>query len=540
MSNTFRGTWFIASLAFVASCAPAPVALPPTPVPAPPPLAVRPPAPVNPNLPAIPLATGPLAIDVVYPTENQVVAARDSAFIFGSVGHGEAFLTINGIPAPVWPNGAFMAFLPVPPRGNPAYELVAWVADDTARAVHPVRFPPDPAADTTPPVPPPPDTVSGRWAVVQPPAAADPDRIIWGPAVPDPDTTRFFLIPGTVIRVVEPAGARLRVALDDEQHMTVAAGDVRLQPESFRAPARAVGAHSVTVFEQWVDVTIPIASPPPYLFTSEGNVLRLTLHGTPPARSADIGAIHTAWVRDSLLRFVERSHTANRSSYSFNLARHVYAYSASWANGLFTVRIRRPPQVNAADPLRGLTIAIDPGHPGLPGESPGATGPTRLREPDAVLSVSLRLRELLAARGAVPFMTRETADPVALNVRAPMAARANAHAYVSVHLNAVPDHVNPFTAHGTSTYYWFPHSRRLAETTQAAMLRHMQLRDLGVLRENFALVRNPWMPSILTEGAFIIMPDQEYALRTPEYQDAYARAILEGLEAYFREIAAGR
>ena len=45
------------------------------------------------------------------------------------------------------------------------------------------------------------------------------------------------------------------------------------------------------------------------------------------------------------------------------------------------------------------------------------------------------------------------------------------------------------------------------------------------------------MPSILTEGAFIIMPDQEAALRTPEYQEAYARGILKGLETYFASLA---
>ena len=45
------------------------------------------------------------------------------------------------------------------------------------------------------------------------------------------------------------------------------------------------------------------------------------------------------------------------------------------------------------------------------------------------------------------------------------------------------------------------------------------------------------MPSILTEGAFIIMPDQEAALRTTSYQDAYARGILRGLESYFAALA---
>jgi N-acetylmuramoyl-L-alanine amidase len=547
MSNTWKGTWFIAVVLLSAACAPAVVA-PPAPAPAPgpapaPPAPVRPVAPSNPALPAIPLSTGPLSIDVVYPGAGQTIGSRDSAFIFGSVGHGEALLTINGTPAPVWPNGAFMAFLPIPPRDNPAYDIVAVVGADTARLVHQIRLLPEPAADpvVTPPPVPPVDTVSNRWGIVVSPTAADPDRVVWGPAIPDPDTLRYFLIPGTALRVVSPSGARLRVELDSGQGMTVAAGDLQLQPTGFAPPVRTAGAPRVIPGSAWIDVEIPVTSPPPYLFTSDGNVLRLTLYGTRSERRGDTtGVMRLTAGRDSLLPSVERSHSPTRSMYAFNLARDVYGYAVSWDNGQLTVRIRRPPPVDAAEPLRGLTIAVDPGHPGLPGESPGATGPTGLREPDAVLAVGLRLRDMLVERGAIAFMTRSTPDPVPLNFRAAEAARQNSHAYVSIHLNAVPDNVNPFHAHGTSTYYWHPHSARLAETSHDAMLRHMHLRDIGVRRENFALVRNPWMPSILAEGAFIIMPDQEYALRTPEYQEAYARALLEGLEAYFREIAAGR
>jgi N-acetylmuramoyl-L-alanine amidase len=45
------------------------------------------------------------------------------------------------------------------------------------------------------------------------------------------------------------------------------------------------------------------------------------------------------------------------------------------------------------------------------------------------------------------------------------------------------------------------------------------------------------MPSILAEGAYIMMPEQEAALRTPGYQEEYARALVEGLEDFFREMA---
>jgi len=50
-------------------------------------------------------------------------------------------------------------------------------------------------------------------------------------------------------------------------------------------------------------------------------------------------------------------------------------------------------------------------------------------------------------------------------------------------------------------------------------------------------VRGAWMPSVLVEGAYVIVPEQEAALRTPEFQEAYALAIVEGLEAWFRALA---
>jgi N-acetylmuramoyl-L-alanine amidase len=66
----------------------------------------------------------------------------------------------------------------------------------------------------------------------------------------------------------------------------------------------------------------------------------------------------------------------------------------------------------------------------------------------------------------------------------------------------------------------------------------MRLRDLGVYYDNLALARPTWMPSVLCEGAFIIVPEQEAALRTPEFQQRYAEGVVDGLEAYFRKLHA--
>jgi len=85
-------------------------------------------APVDPNrgrLPAIPKSTGPLALKVIYPAKNDVVSTGDYSFIFGSTGTGDARLTVNGDSVKVWPNGAWLAWLPFPPDSVMAFKLEA-------------------------------------------------------------------------------------------------------------------------------------------------------------------------------------------------------------------------------------------------------------------------------------------------------------------------------------------------------------------------------------------------------------------------------
>src|SRR5665213_4133514 len=73
----------------------------------------KPPLPSNTAaaLPPIPAVDGPLNLHVVYPSPNQLLGVRDSNYIFGSTGSGAARLTIDGVDVPVFPNGAFLAWL---------------------------------------------------------------------------------------------------------------------------------------------------------------------------------------------------------------------------------------------------------------------------------------------------------------------------------------------------------------------------------------------------------------------------------------------
>jgi N-acetylmuramoyl-L-alanine amidase len=261
------------------------------------------------------------------------------------------------------------------------------------------------------------------------------------------------------------------------------------------------------------------------------NALQLTLYGM--RATTDIIRYPST---DTLVRLVRwEPVAADRVVFTVELSRAPYGYLVMWRDGALVLRVRRPPAVDARRPLRGLTIAVDAGHP--PG---GATGPTGLYEAVAALEIARELERILTTRGATVRMIRTTDSAVALGDRPILARRAGAHALVSIHLNALPDGVNPFTSHGTGTYYFHPQSEPLARAVQAGMVRRMGLRDLGIYYDNLALVRPTWMPAVLCEGAFLMIPEQEAALRTAGFRRRYALGVADGLERYFQMLAEGR
>lgn len=357
-------------------------------------------------------------------------------------------------------------------------------------------------------------------------AVPDTDRVIIGRPIAG-GTYKWFLIPGTVAEVTGRIGTATRIRLDGGLQVFVDSSEVALLAAGTPAPRRVAGNARVVHDGRWTDVRIPMSDVPPYSVDAEPQALVLTLHGT----TANTDIINFTSTDAIVRRVTWRQVLNDRAEYRIELHDAPFGYLVLWDRNALVLRVRGAPAVNAARPLQGLVIAVDAGHPPA-----GSTGPTGLYEPVATLGIAERLRAYLEQRGASVVMTRAAPGAVALADRPVMARRANAHAFVSIHLNAFPDGVNPFERNGTGSYYFNAWSEPLARAVQAGMVRHMGLRDLGVYYDNLAVLRPTWMPSVLCEGAFLMIPEQEAALRTPEFQDAYARGVAEGLEAYFRAL----
>ena len=279
---------------------------------------------------------------------------------------------------------------------------------------------------------------------------------------------------------------------------------------------------------------IPLGAPLPLRVSEPApDLLVLTLYGaTGNTERISYGAA------EDLLKsvdWVQQPH--GHYQLAIRLRAPVWGYRVAYEPGdagraVLWLEIRRPPAINPTRPLAGRRIAIDPGHPGA-----GAHGPTGYYEGDANLGIARQLAVLLEEEGAEPILIRADTLPLGLYERTKRAIDAGAEVFVSIHNNALPDGVRPFGREGTSTYYFHPHSRDLAAQLQAGMLGSMGLRDLGYFWGDLAVARMSWMPSALTEGAFMMMPEHEAALKVPQFQRAYAVGLVEGLRGFLSDRA---
>ena len=227
---------------------------------------------------------------------------------------------------------------------------------------------------------------------------------------------------------------------------------------------------------------------------------------------------------------------------------------------------------------RLIIIALDPGHGG---EDPGAIGPQGTREKDVVLQVALKLRELINATTIKgnpmrAYLTRDADFFVPLHVRVQKAQKVQADLFISIHADAF----NVPTARGASVFALSDKgassaaAKYMADKENSADLVggvNVKVKDAQVLRAildmsttaqindslklgsnllgeigsfaklhkgkveqaSFAVLKAHDIPSVLIETAFISNPEEEQRLRTVEYQDQLADAMVRGLQRYF-------
>ena len=352
------------------------------------------------------------------------------------------------------------------------------------------------------------------------------DGLTPGRATPG-GTYSWFFPTGTRAAVTGRVNDDLRIRLSPGSEAWVPVAEALPLPAGLPEPRAVVGSVTLTPAADRTTLRIPVTQRVPFQITETERTLAITLYSA----DGDVDWIHHG--TDSLIRRLSWAQTQRQEiTLTAELSAPLWGYRARWSRNDLLLEIRRPPSLSSANPLRGRTIAIDPGHPPL-----GSTGPTGLREADANLAVARELRSMLLADGARVLMTRTSDSAVDLWPRVAVAESAGADLLVSIHNNALPDGVNPFTNNGTSVFYNQPRSVPLAAAIQRSLVPRLGLPDLGISRGDFAVIRATWLPSVLVEGMFMILPDQEAALRSRAGTRRYARGVYDGIRGFLRERA---
>lgn len=230
----------------------------------------------------------------------------------------------------------------------------------------------------------------------------------------------------------------------------------------------------------------------------------------------------------------------------------------------------------AHKPMRDVVVVIDAGHGG---KDPGAIGPMRHAEKHIVLTIAMRLKQLIDKQpGMRAVLTRSGDYYVGLRQRLDLARRYNADMFVSIHADAF----NNRNSTGASVYAlsqsgatseaarWLAEKENYSElggvdlsglddknglvrsvlidlsqtaTSKAGLkiggsvlhsLNQMtNLHHSEVEQARFVVLKSPDIPSILVETGFISNPREEYNLNNAGYQSRLSYAIFNGIKKYF-------
>ncbi len=224
-----------------------------------------------------------------------------------------------------------------------------------------------------------------------------------------------------------------------------------------------------------------------------------------------------------------------------------------------------------------FTVVLDPGHGG---EKEGALSPWGDREKDVVLSISRRIAQRLRKAGGKVVFTRTGDIFVPLPNRAAIATAIRADLFVSVHLNSMPTAEQRRHTQGIETYFLsadasdthasavaarenadrlagepeadpddpvagilsdlqdadaLQSSSRLAYDIHEKLVEKLGAEDHGVKQAPFYVLAGARMPAVLLEVGFISHEDEGRKLRTREYQEQIADAVVDGIRAFRTE-----
>ena len=171
-------------------------------------------------------------------------------------------------------------------------------------------------------------------------------------------------------------------------------------------------------------------------------------------------------------------------------------------------------------------VVVDAGHGG------SDVGATRngAHEKFITLDVAKRVEKLLKEQGYDVLMTRTGDTYVSLQDRVQMSEDSEPDIFVSIHVNSSTSD----SSKGVETHYYHQESIPLAQAVHASLASSIDSPNRGLFKSKFYVINHTTDPAILVEIGFISNTSERAALLSDSRKQATAKAIVEGINNYFK------
>jgi N-acetylmuramoyl-L-alanine amidase len=171
-------------------------------------------------------------------------------------------------------------------------------------------------------------------------------------------------------------------------------------------------------------------------------------------------------------------------------------------------------------------VVIDPGH----GGSDAGAIRNGVYEKFITLDVAKRVEKMLKAQGYGVLMTRSDDSYVSLQDRVAFSEAYAPDIFVSIHVNSSTSD----SPNGIETHYYHQESIPLAQTVHSSLISTIKANNRGTFKSKFYVINHTTSPAVLIEIGFLSNYTDRVQLLTNERKQATAKAIVEGINDYFK------
>lgn len=213
-----------------------------------------------------------------------------------------------------------------------------------------------------------------------------------------------------------------------------------------------------------------------------------------------------------------------------------WGYDISYDSGTTVIYAKYAPVLSGgAGSLRGLVIAVDPGHGGTDPGAVGVAGEKAAVEKQINLDTAFAVKKRLESLGAKVILCRTDDSDVSMNDRMRLTRENDCDLFISLHCNSVGYYSDTSKIGGVEAFYYEDSSKKLASTMSSYVSSYTGRSNRGAKFSNFRVTLSTAAPAVLVEMGFLTNPVEYDNMTSKNGVYKVANAVGDGVLAMFNQ-----